>query len=598
MVLNTPNTELKGSFHEVAASQGPGRPSHSLKVRKIIPMRSMNGVLQFLALVCLCSIISVAQTPAKEASASISGRATIGGKAAAGITIVATVSNSFFDNKTVSKTTTDEDGNYKITGLAGGRFTILPLAKSYLVASGGAYKEAGQSVNVAEGETITKIDFALVRGGVVTGRITDSEGHPLIGERVNIALKDGAPDPGVQMVMPGASRNQTDDRGVYRLYGLGPGSYKVSVGQAASAAGAVTFMGMGGSQYLKTFYPGVQEEAKATILEIKEGTELKEVDISVGKPPGTSYAVSGRVMDADSGNPVPELYLGHSSVNDSNQEMGQMNFSGSRTDANGKFKLEGLRPGRYAVFTFAAGRSSASYGEPVQFEISDGDVTGIEIKLRRGATINGVAVIENNSDPAVAGLLQTVRLSAYVEQKGLAAPSYGDSPIGPDGSFHMQGLAPGRALISMQGFPIPPKGLTLVRIEVDGLQQQGGIEVAAGAQINGVRLLFAYGTGSIRGEVKVEGGPVPDGMIIQVLVRSTSGDARKFNRMAELDGRLHFFSENIPPGNYELIVRGITAGTKPGAPVEFQKQTVIVANGVEVKVNLVADVSATKGSQP
>jgi hypothetical protein len=58
---------------------------------------------------------------------------------------------------------TDEDGNYKLSGLPAGRFTIMPLAKSYVVASDTAYKDAGQTVNVAEGETITKIDFPLVR---------------------------------------------------------------------------------------------------------------------------------------------------------------------------------------------------------------------------------------------------------------------------------------------------------------------------------------------------------------------------------------------------------------------------------------------------
>src|SRR5258705_8370268 len=171
-------------------------------------------ILVVLILFVLCSSLCLAQTPAKEASASIAGHVTIRGKAAPGITMVATLRNSFFDNKTVAKTTTDEDGNYKLTGLTAGQFTILPLARAYVVDSGTAYKEASQSVNVAEGEAISKIDFVLVRGGVVTGRITDAEGHPLIGERVNIALKYGNPDPGSQYMF-GATKNQTDDRGIY-----------------------------------------------------------------------------------------------------------------------------------------------------------------------------------------------------------------------------------------------------------------------------------------------------------------------------------------------------------------------------------------------
>lgn len=560
-------------------------------------MGNNTRLLFILSVVVLGPVICAAQTPAKDTSASISGRVTVGGKAGAGITVVATLSSSFFENKTVAKATTDEDGNYKLTGLAAGRFTVFPLAKSYIVTSGNASKESGQGVNVAEGETITKIDFALVRGGVVTGRITDSEGHPLIGERVSIVTKDSTADAGPQMAMLGGSKNQTDDRGVYRVYGLGPGSYKVSVGQAASAGGAVSIMGMGGSQYVKTFYPGVQEEAKATIIEIKEGTEVKDVDISVGKP-GSGFSVSGRVIDSDSGNPVANVFIGHSSVNESDQQMGAMNFTGNRADANGRFKLEGLRPGRYSVYTFAAGQENTSYSEPVQFDISDSDVTGIEIKVRPGATINGVAVIENNSDPAVASLLETVSLYAFIQQKGLAAPSFGQGKIGPDGSFHIVGLAPGKARIGIQGFPTSPKGLMLVRTEHEGMEQPDGIEVAAGAQINGVRLLFAYGTGSVRGEVKFEAGSPQDGRSIEVILQSAPGASRRLNRPAEVDGRLHFVLENIPPGTYELVVLSVSPaqGGKPGPSDQLLKQTVTIANGVELKVNLV--VTAKKGGQP
>lgn len=555
-------------------------------------------VVLLLSVFVVASAFGVAQTPAKEPTASVAGHVTMGGKAAPGITVVATFRNSFFDNKTVAKTTTDEDGNYKLASLAAGRFTILPLAKSYVVASGSAYKEPGQEVNVAEAEAITKIDFALVRGGVVTGRITDADGHPLIGERVNIVLKDNSADTGPQVYMFGATRNQTDDRGVYRVYGLGPGSYKVSVGQASGGGGAASIMGMGGSQYVKTFFPGVEDETRATIIEIKEGAEVPNVDITVGKP-SSGYAVSGRVVEADSGKPVANVYIGHSMLDASNKQVGGMNFTGNQTDANGKFHLEGLRPGHYSVYTFAAGQSNSTYSEPVTFDVADSDVTGIEIKVRQGATISGVAVVENNSDPAVAALLQTASLYAYIEQKGSSAPSYGQSRIGPDGSFHMSGLAPGKARIGMQGFPTPPKGLTLVRTELDGLDQKEGIEVAAGAQINGVRLLFAYGTGSVRGDVMVQGGSLPDGTSLSVILRSVAGDSRRLNRYAELDARFHFVVENIPPGNYELVVNKVMpmSGGKVGPPVELLKQPVTVANGAEVKVNLVVDLTA-KGGQP
>jgi len=548
-----------------------------------------------LVLLVSAGITCFSQTSAKEATASVAGRVTIAGKAASGVTVVATFSTSFFDNKTVAKTITDQDGTYKLTGLTAGKFQIFPLAKAYVISINGGFKEAGQSVDVAEGEAITKIDFPLLRGGVITGRITDAEGHPLISERVNVTVKGAQPDNGPQMTMLGSGRNQTDDRGIYRIYGLAPGSYTVSVGQ--SAGGAVSIMGMTGSQYSRTFYQGVEDVSRATIIEIKEGSEIKDVDISVAKA-DAGHSVSGRVVDADSGQPVASVFIGHSALTESGQRMGSMQFTGNQSDANGGFKLEGLRPGHYAVFTIGGGENKTSYSEPTNFEISDADVTGIEIKLRRGGTINGVAVVENNTDPAVTGLLQTFTIYAYVEQKGVGAPSYTTSQIAADGSFHFVGLAPGKAHIEIQAFPVAPKVLTLVRTELEGVNQLEGVELTAGAQVNGVRLVFAYGTGSVRGVVTLENGPPAEGMNLQVLIRSATGDSRSLHRQSGLDARLQFVVDNLPPGDYELVVRGMTSAPQGGPPttVEFLKQTVTVSNGTETKVNLVVDLK--KGTQP
>ena len=541
-----------------------------------------------MVLLVLCSFTGSAQTPSKAPTASISGRVTIDGKGAADITVVATTSGSPLDHRTVAKTTTDEDGKYQLTGIAAGQFTIMPLAKAYVVGATGAYKQPGQPITVADGETITKIDFALVRGGVITGRITDAEGRPVIGERVSVVAGD-APDGGRPMTMFDGSRNVTDDRGIYRAYGLAPGNYKVSVGQAA-AAGNVAIMGMGGSQYAKTFYPGVAEEAKATIIEIKEGTEVTNTDIVIRKS-GRGYSVSGRVVDADSREPVANAFVVYSSVNEGSQQLGPMNFSGSQTDANGKFRLENVQPGRYAAYMLATQQGTSSYSDQTPFDVSDGDVSGVEIKLRRGATISGVAVIENNFDPAVTPLLQGVSLLAFSNTKG-GAPSYSRSHINADGSFSFSGLAPGKVQIHMVGFPAPPKGLAHVRTEVDGIEQQEGIEVNAGAQITGVRLVFAYGTGSIRGQVRSEAGALPEGLTLQIIVRSTTGGSRPFSSV--VDARGHFVVENIPPGAYEMSIMTLGPDHKAStyAPVP---RTVNVENG-PVQVVLVVDFTAKKAA--
>jgi hypothetical protein len=205
--------------------------------------------------------------------------------------------------------------------------------------------------------------------------------------------------------------------------------------------------------------------------------------------------------------------------------------------------------------------------------------------------------MESNTDPAVAALLQTVTLAASVESKGLGAPSYARSQIAADGSFRFNGLAPGKARIFVQGFPMPSKGLTLVRTEVDGLEQPEGIELKPSGQITGARLVFAYGSGSIHGDVKIEGGALPEGTMVGVTVRSATGNNRRFTRQMELDARFHFALENIPPGNYEISLTVTTAPGKDAPAYQPVKQTVTVANGSDAQLTLVFDVNARKGGQ-
>jgi uncharacterized GH25 family protein len=554
--------------------------------QRCCPLRARNLLpgMVTLVLLLLSAFAGSAQTPGKDPTASISGRVTMGGKGVAGLAVVATTSTSPLDNRTVAKTATDEDGKYQLTALAAGQFTIMPLAKGFVVSANGAYRQAGQSITVAEGEVITKIDFALVRGGVVTGRITDADGRPIIAERVNAVPRD-TPDAGRPMTMFDGTRNMTDDRGIYRVYGLGPGSYKVSIGQAASAGG-VSVMGMGTSPYPKTFYPGVPEEAKATVIEINEGAEVGNIDIVAGKT-GKGFAVTGRVIDADSGEPVPNLFVVYSSLS-GDQQLGGMNFNANQTDANGKFRLEGVHSGHYAAYTMSAGQETSTYSDQSPFDVTDGDVSGVEIKVRRGGTISGTAVIENNFDPAVAALLQTIPVYAVNTSKG-GAPSFSRGQIGPDGSFTITGLAPGKVQVNAGGFPALPKGLTLARTEVDGVEQRGGVEVTAGSTVTGVRLVFAYGAGSIRGEVKVEGGVLPAGLTLHVNIRAVTGGSRVF--VAAVDARGHFLAENISPGTYELTV-GAFGGTSPFEPV---KQTVTVESA-QVPVVLVVNLAARKAT--
>jgi hypothetical protein len=127
---------------------------------------------------------------------------------------------------------------------------------------------------------------------------------------------------------------------------------------------------------------------------------------------------------------------------------------------------------------------------------------------------------------------------------------------------------------------------------VDGIEQREGFEVNAGAKITGVRLVFAYGVGSIRGEVKSESGALPAGLALQVTLRSTTGGARHLS--GGVDERGRFVVENVPPGSYEMSVMTFGAEQTPSTYVPVPR-TVNVESG-PVQIVLVVNFAAKKAA--
>jgi hypothetical protein len=94
---------------------------------------------------------------------------------------------------------------------------------------------------------------------------------------------------------------QTDDRGVYRIYGLPAGHYKLSAGDEGRGSGVMRAAGY----YPRTYYPDSSEIGKAAIIDVSEGGETKNIDIKLGRR-ALTYTVSGRIVDAEGGQPLLE----------------------------------------------------------------------------------------------------------------------------------------------------------------------------------------------------------------------------------------------------------------------------------------------------
>ena len=120
---------------------------------------------------------------------------------------------------------TNDDGRFVFDRLPAGRFTLSATKAGFVQTFHGSTRPGrgpGVPVAVADGQTVD-VAIKLLPGAVITGIITDGRGTPMPG--VTVAAVDTRASGGTAL---SPVRVVTDDRGVYRAFGLAPSEYLVS----------------------------------------------------------------------------------------------------------------------------------------------------------------------------------------------------------------------------------------------------------------------------------------------------------------------------------------------------------------------------------
>jgi 5-hydroxyisourate hydrolase-like protein (transthyretin family) len=482
-------------------------------------------------------------------------------------------------------TLTGPDGAFKVEGLEAAPYSVTAQVPGAFDAAYLEY-ERGARVYYRPGDDVS---VRVMRGGVITGRVTDARGEPAAGVHVNLVrvrTLEGAPVREVNRYMRSLERT-TDDRGVFRSYGLLPGVYVVSAGGRFSSNyfGVLAHM-----DEAPTFYPSATRDA-TTEVTVRAGEEVGAVDVRLRGERG--HAVSGTIAGVTESAHAEQTTILNVISADSTEYVGQFQVYG-RGETEG-FSIDGLTDGDYDLVAerfepTKDWRRAGSFSRRVQ--IRGADVTGIRVTFAPLASLSGRLVFETQpaadskaSAPAAkpptadegkaSGTKNTCKGTAeelwagagVVARRDAAAAGQSfpaserstleDSP-NDKGEFAFQGIVAGTYRLD---FKLGP-GYFVTGVRRGSRPADVGasvVRLAQGEQVSDVTVTAAYGAASVGGRVSFpECETCSNARARLYLVpqeRERAEDSLRYSEAAvEGKGRGGEFSfEGVAPGRYTLV---------------------------------------------
>jgi len=563
--------------------------------------RELKRLLLIPLLLTAATAAAAAQSTPAPANGSITGRVTLGGKPAPNVIMMLSRAPAdamknisvMFEAKALIRTTTDGEGVYRFEHVASGRYSLSAYAPAYVAPpEPTATFLTGRVVNVTEDRAVEHEDFALTRGGVITGRITDVQGRAVVGQSVTLTPADeGKPPAPVNPLAAspfGNAMYRTDDRGVYRIYGLAAGRYLISFG----GAGAGAFGALGKQSYHEqTYHPGVTDKTKATVIDLKEGAEVAGVDIRLGLASQT-YKVSGRMIDAATGKPFTAAAVNYGAAANEDMKVLSPRALGTTPNARGEFQIDSIIPGKYHAFAWFDD-DSEFYSDAAPFEITTADAADVTVKVHRGQTVSGTVVIEGVAEGEAQARFSQLQLQASNRGEEISAPRQMTAHVAPDGSFRIVGVQPGRLSFYINSFFEPTK-LAILRTERGGMAQKEGVAIAAGESVNDIRVVMAVTSATLRGEIKTSGDGSLDDYDLTITAMRVGGEPPFSKHTEEVDAGGRFTIDELIPGDYEVTVTA-KEGAAPTSKPATAKQRVTVMKDSETSVTLTIELPAKKG---
>lgn len=288
---------------------------------------------------------------------------------------------------------TESDGTFRLDGLGPGDF-VVEVHES---------RRVGRSVRIrlVPGESRTDVTVELDAGLSISGRVTGPDGRGVAAAHVTASLHVGG--------SPLETSSSPD--GSFRFDGLLPGRYGlVAVTRQAARAQKWT---------------NVDADITGFGLTLQPGVVVRGQVVSAAGAPIAGARVMAATEPADAG------WIGRTTPS-------------VTSGPDGRFQLHGLEAGRVAVRAEKSDEGSAQWTE----KLPAGSVREVLLRLESGASLAGIVRFPDGA-PAPGAVVYAAysRLNSFVtgQDPERLAPR---AVAGPDGRYHLRGLAAGSPRVS------------------------------------------------------------------------------------------------------------------------------------------------------
>lgn len=436
---------------------------------------------------------------------------------------------------------TNVDGRYEVNDLPAGRYTIAASRSGYLQLRYGQRRplEAARPLQVADGQTVERIDFALPRTGLIAGRVTDEVGDPIAGVLV-FALR---PEywQGRRQLVPGGPAAQTDDTGRYRIVGLAPGDYVVRA--MTRETWSETRSGVKSTMlFAATYFPGTANPKDAQGVTVGLGQQVNGYDFRM--VPHRAVTVSGIALDSH-GRPAQNVLLGQDVAGPNGGIIGSA--GAVVKGADGAFTIRDVPPGEYTLK--AAGADEIG---TLPLVVGDADIDNVSLVTSPGWSLTGSVTTETGQAPRIPrGRFRLAMIAPTQASMQLQGQPVYRQTIEDDGTFTISGIAGAARLRATL-----PEGWMLKTVLYDGRDVADlRLEGKGGETLSRVQVIVTDRITTIAGQLTGSRGVA----ITDATILVFDGDAEKwadesrFVRAVRPDFQGKYEIKGLPAGDYLAV---------------------------------------------